>query len=64
MENEKISVKDMLKITVEEIEKITVPVKYADQISRPLCQAVYNLRTCISAMETEKNPEVGENVQC
>lgn len=61
MEDVKMSVAELLKVTAEEIEAIIVPVKYADTISRPLCQALYNLQICIRAMEAaDKKPEEEE----
>ena len=61
MEDVKMSVAELLKVTAEEIEEIIVPVKYADTISRPLCQVLYNLQTCIRAMEAaDKKPEEEE----
>ena len=61
MEDVKMTVKELLKVTAEEIGEIIVPVKYAEEISRPLCRALYNLETCIRAMEAaEQKPEEEE----
>lgn len=53
---------DLLKMTVDLIGEIVVPVRYADQIARPLCQAVANIEAVIAAIrETEENkPEEGD----
>ena len=53
MEENKISIADLLQMTVDELEGISIPVKYADQISRPIYQAVLNIRSCIEAMTAE-----------
>lgn len=59
---EQISVNEMLKRTVDLIGEIVVPVRYADQIARPLCQAVANIEAVIAAIrEPEENkPEEGD----
>ena len=55
---EKISAVEMLKTTASLIEEIIVPVKLADQIARPLCQAVANINAVIEAYN--KQQEEGE----
>lgn len=59
---EQISVNELLKRTVDLIGEIVVPVRYADQIARPLCQAVANIEAVIAAIrEPEENkPEEGD----
>lgn len=54
--------KDLLKMTADLIGEIVVPVRYADQIARPLCQAVANIEAVIAAIrEPEENkPEEGD----
>lgn len=56
MENE-ISVKEMLERTADLIGDIVVPVKYADQIARPLCQAVANINAVIAAFDKQEEGE-------
>ena len=51
MEEGKMTIKELLQLTADELEGISIPVKYADQISRPIYQAVCNIRRCIDAME-------------
>lgn len=54
---EEVSVNEMLRITADLINEIVIPVKYAEQIARPLCQAVANIEAVIAAI---KEPEEGE----
>lgn len=56
-------VKELLKMTVDLIGGIQVPVSLADQISRPLCRAVANIEAVIEAIRErpeEKEPEEGD----
>jgi len=55
---EEMSAKDLLQITVDSIKKISVPVSLADQIARPLCQAVCNIEAVIAAIKDE--PKEGD----
>ena len=57
MEERNMTIKDILEMTVEDLNRIMVPVEYADTISRPLCIAVANLKACIQSMENETKPE-------
>ena len=60
MEEKKVSIAEMLQMTVDELEGISIPVKYADQISRPIYQAVLKIRICIEAMAAEPAEEQEE----
>ena len=48
-----ISMEELLRMTAESIKEICVPVAYADQIARPLCQAVANIEAVIAAIPKE-----------
>ena len=61
MEKE-MSVKELLLITVDSIKEIAVPVSLADQIARPLCQAVCNIEAVIAAIKDEPKEGDAENV--
>lgn len=65
MEEKKVSIAEMLQMTVDLIEGIQVPVRYADEISRPLCQAIGNLRgvmdAIIRAAEEQEEEKDGES---
>lgn len=61
MEKE-MSVKELLQITVDSIKEIAVPVSLADQIARPLCQAVCNIEAVIAAIKDEPKEGDAENV--
>ena len=63
MEEKKISIMEMLEMTAKMIEEIQVPVAYADQISRPLCHALYNLKMCIEAAKNPEEPDEGQEVE-
>ena len=56
---EEISVKELLQQTADLIGDVVVPVKFADQIARPLCQAVVNIEAVISAIEKEGDKKDG-----
>ena len=58
MEEKTLSVKEVLQITVDLINGIPVPVSLAEQIARPLCQAVQNIEAVLTAI---KEPKEGEN---
>ena len=62
MEQKEYSVKEMLEMTLDVIQDIEVPLRYAMQISRPLTQAMENIKACINAIkdtpsEVENNGE-------
>ena len=54
---EQITAEEILQQTADLIGDIVVPVRYADQIARPLCQAVANIEAVIAAFN---NPKEGE----
>lgn len=63
METRELSIREILMMTIDSINSIIVPMKYADSIARPLCAAVASLEACVEAMqEPEKTEEVNENV--
>ena len=64
MDGQGMSVKEVLQMVADDIARIQVPVEYADQISRPLCQALVNIRNCIAAIQDKEEPaqEGDENV--
>lgn len=59
--NMEITVKDALKMVIEKLEDICVPAKYADEISRPLCQGIGMLKTCVSSIEAAEQKKAEEN---
>lgn len=58
VEEDKMTIRDLLQITVDSIKEIAVPVSLADQIARPLCQAVCNIEAVIAAIKDE--PKEGD----
>lgn len=60
MDEQKITLKELLMQTVDELNAICVPVQYANDIARPIWIAVSNLQSCIDAVQ--ETPEVDENV--
>jgi len=56
MNEQKMSLKEALKMIAKGIGEIQVPVALADQISRPLCRHVSLLQSVIDQME-DKAPE-------
>lgn len=65
MEEKTMKLDEVLKMIVDDIEAIQVPISMADQISRPLCQSVSMLRSVIDQMrEKAKAVQEGDgNVQ-
>ena len=62
METKDMSAREALTITKDLINGIQVPVALADQIARPLCQAVANIDAVIAAIKEEPT-EVDDDVQ-
>ena len=60
MEEGRMTIKELLRMTAGDLEDIAVPIRYADQISRPIYQAVCNIRRCIDAMEEATEKQEGE----
>ena len=59
MGEEKIGAVELLAMAVDMLEEISVPMRYALQIARPMSAAIENIRQVIDAM-SEENPEGGE----
>ena len=56
---ERVTVKELLQRTVDLINGIMVPMAYANEIARPLAQAVQQIESCINAYnEAEKTEGV------
>lgn len=62
-ENGTMTIRDLLELTMKELEGINVPILYADTIARPLWNATQNLKTCIEAIPDRPPEEVTEDVQ-
>ena len=62
METKDMSAREALTITKDLINGIQVPVALAEQIARPLCQAVANIDAVIAAIKEEPT-EVDDDVQ-
>ena len=50
MGEEKIGAVELLAMTVDMLEEISVPMRYALQIARPMSAAIENIRQVIDAM--------------
>lgn len=59
MEEKEYSINELLRITADSIKEICVPVALADQIARPLCQAVANIEAVIAAIPKEGEEKNG-----
>ena len=59
-DEDQMTIKKALQLTVDGIKEIQVPVALADQIARPLCQAIANIEAVIDAIPDEQ-PKEGEN---
>lgn len=53
MENQ-MTIDQVLKITVETLEGVKVPVKLIDDIGIPVARAIGNIRMCIKAVEDSR----------
>lgn len=53
MENQ-MTIDQVLKITVETLEGLKVPVSLIDEISIPVARAIGNIRMCIKAVEASR----------
>lgn len=53
MENQ-MTIDQVLKITVETLEGLKVPVKLMDDIGIPVARAISNIRMCIQAVEASR----------
>ena len=53
MENQ-MTIDQVLKITVETLEGLKVPVSLIDEISIPVARAISNIRMCIEAVEASR----------
>ena len=53
----KVTVKELLEMTIKELEAINVPARYANDIARPIWQSIQNLRQCVEAFPEDKQPE-------
>ena len=61
MEETTITLKDLLKMEVEKLSNINVPVSYAQQISIPIAEVVNDLKVAIaSIMDPPVNEEPEE----
>ena len=60
---EKITVKELLQRTADLINGIMVPMAYANEIARPLAQAVQQIESCIKAIDEAEKTE-GVNAEC
>ena len=54
-----ITVKELLQETADSLDAIQVPVSMANEIARPIWQAVQSIRKCIDALNEQK-PAEGE----
>ena len=57
------TIKELLELTAGQLEGISgIPISLANDVSRPIWEAVQNIRECINAMNREpEQPEEVEN---
>ena len=53
----KVTAKELLELTIKELEGITVPVSMANDVARPIWNAVQNLRQVADALQEPEKPE-------
>lgn len=51
---EKMTVEQVLRLTVDQLRAISIPAELIDSIGIPVCRAIGNLKECIRAMEAVK----------
>ena len=54
MGNKNITLKQALQITINGLLQINVPVRYTEQITDPINEAIDNLRQCIIAIDVNE----------
>ena len=54
------TVQEILEYSINEIENIQVPVSLANQIARPLCGVVANLRLIVDSMQPKEEVKEGD----
>lgn len=62
MENQ-MTIDQVLKITVETLEGLKVPVSMIDEISIPVARAIGNIRMCIKAVEASRAEAESEQAE-
>lgn len=62
MENQ-MTIDQVLKITVETLEGLKVPVSLIDDISIPVARAISNIRMCIQAVEASRAEAESEQAE-
>lgn len=60
MNEQKVSVKEALKVTIGLLEKVQVPVSLLEEIGFPVKQAVNNLKRCIAVIPDLPDDEPNE----
>lgn len=55
----KLTVEEVLKLTVEQLRAVVVPVEQTESIGLPVMHAIRNLNECIRAMEAVKEDQDG-----
>ena len=58
---EKITVLEALKYTIEMLGNISVPVSMNEQVAVPVAKAIHNINACILAMTKEDEAEESED---
>lgn len=63
-ESKEMTARDVLENTLNELKAISVPVQYANEIARPIWNAVTSIQAILDAMQEapEEAEEVKENV--
>ena len=51
MEEQKLTVNEVLKLTVDQLRAISIPAELTESIGLPVLRAIRNLTECIRAME-------------
>lgn len=54
---EKLTITQVLEITVGMLEEIEVPMKCMDSIGVPVARAIMNLKACINSQKPQESPE-------
>lgn len=60
-EENTMTISELLRVTVDQLNDIRVPVKLANEIARPLAQAVSQIQACIDALEQGDEADKAES---
>jgi len=58
---EKLTIEEVLKITIKGMKEIEIPVTMVEKIGIPVSRAIHNLEECVIAIERDSKEKAEEN---